>query len=223
MMHSAIIAQIKELSPFAVMGKALTAKNSLLMDFTDDNKDLLTLDLKNTSAFNAYVFDLLHTNNKQYGYGGYLENREIYKRSEHFQQGEARNFHLGVDIWTEAGHSLYAPLAGTVHSFADNDNFGDYGPTIILQHQLNDLQIYTLYGHLSRESLNDLKERQVISKGQKFCEIGDFPENGDWPPHLHFQVMTDMLNKKGDFPGVCSASELSKYREICINPEVFVK
>lgn len=222
-MHRHLISKIKESNPFPVMGEALTENNSLLMHFTANNKELLSIDLKNTQVFNEYVFGLLNKKEKQYGYGGYLENREIYKRSAHFQQGESRNFHLGLDIWIEAGHSVYAPLPGTVHSFANNDNFGDYGPTIILKHMVDDLKIYTLYGHLSRESLKNIKEGQSISKGEKFCELGMFPENGDWPPHLHFQVMTDMLNKKGDFPGVCSASELAKYKEICINPEVFAK
>ncbi|PTB97518.1 peptidase M23 [Marivirga lumbricoides] len=192
------------------------------MDFTAHNKKLLAIDLKDTDIFNKHVFDLLAERNKEFGWGGYLENREIYKRSTHFQQGEPRNFHLGIDVWAKAGSSVYCPMAAKVHSFADNNNFGDYGPTIILEHQIGNNVIYTLYGHLSRKSLNNLHEGQLIEKGDKFCEIGPYPENGDWPPHLHFQVMKDMLGNKGDFPGVCSASQLEKYKSICINPEVFI-
>jgi hypothetical protein len=93
----------------------------------------------------------------RYGIGGYMEHRTIYSRSAHFDTAdEPRRLHLGVDIWGDAGTPIYSPLAGIVHSFADNDNFGDYGPCIILQHNLGGLALYSLYGHLSRKSLAGL-------------------------------------------------------------------
>ena len=39
------------------------------------------------------------------------------------------------------------------------------------------------------------------SGGQEIARLGDFPSNGDWPPHLHFQLITDLLDREGDFPG----------------------
>lgn len=207
---------------FPVMGKWLNQQNSLELDFSNRNPDLLKLDLQSTPIFNDYVFGFLKQQEKKYGHGGYMENRMIYQRSTHFQQGESRCMHLGVDVWCEAFHPLYAPLDSKVHSFAHNNNFGDYGPTIILEHKLNGEIIYTLYGHLSLKSLSNLKEGDVIKKGEKFSELGPFPENGDWPPHLHFQLITDIQGKYGDFPGVCAPSELDHFKLLCPDPNVFI-
>ncbi|WP_296623489.1 peptidoglycan DD-metalloendopeptidase family protein [Marivirga sp.] len=207
---------------FPVMGEWLNQQNSLLLDFSNQNNDLLKLDLQSTPIFNDYVFGFLKQKEKQYGHGGYLENRMIYQRSTHFQQGESRCMHLGVDVWCEAFHPLYSPLDAKVHSFAYNNNFGDYGPTIILEHELNGKIIYTLYGHLSLKSLSNLEKGDILKKGEKFCELGPFPENGDWPPHLHFQLISDIQDKNGDFPGVCAPSELEHFKKLCPDPNIFL-
>jgi len=213
--------KIDQSNIFPVMGEWLKNENSMKLDFSNQNADLLKLDLHSTPIFNDYVFGLLNKKNKKFGYGGYLENRMIYQRSTHFQQGESRCMHLGVDVWCEAFHPIYAPLDAKVHSFADNNNFGDYGPTIILEHELNDLTFYTLYGHLSIDSLKGISEGQLIRKGEAFCELGPYPENGDWPPHLHFQLIKDMQGKFGDFPGVCAPSELEHFKKLCHDPNIF--
>lgn len=109
-------------------------------------------------------------------------------------------------------------MDGIVHSFQDNNNFGDYGPTIILDHSSSGKPLYSLYGHLTRASLNGLFVGKVIKAGEQLGQIGPFPENGDWPPHLHFQLMTDMLGLTGDFPGVCSLSDRARFLAICPNP-----
>ncbi|RUA34712.1 MAG: peptidase M23 [Bacteroidetes bacterium] len=210
----------KEISP--VMGEWLDSENSIQLDFSNKNADLLKLDLQSTQNFNDYVFGFLANQNKKYGHGGYLENRMIYQRSTHFQQGESRCMHLGVDVWCEAFHPLYAPLDAKVHSFAHNNNFGDYGPTIILEHELEGEKFFTLYGHLSLTSLEKIVIGDDIKKGQKFSELGPFPENGDWPPHLHFQLISDMKDLKGDFPGVCAPSELEAFKQLCPNPNDFL-
>jgi len=217
-MNNAINFETLDIYP--VMGEKINARNSVVMDFTEDNKKLAKVDLSNTSKFTDYVFKQL--GKKKFGYGGYLENRVIYRRSEHFQKGDSRSMHLGVDVWTKAYHPLFAPLDSVVHSFKDNNNFGDYGPTIILEHDIDGKKLYTLYGHLSLNSLNEIKEGDIIKKGSAFSELGDFPENGDWPPHLHFQVMTDLEGRLGDFPGVCAPAELPHYQKICLNPYCFI-
>jgi peptidoglycan LD-endopeptidase LytH len=194
------------------------------LDFTAKNPDLDKIDLTDTAVFTDYVFNQLLENNSKIGIGGYLEHRVIYRRSEHFNRAETepRCIHLGLDIWASAGTEIYAPMDGIVHSFGNNNNFGDYGPTIILQHNLSNKTLYTLYGHLSLESLNGLFEGKIIKKGEHFASIGDYPINGDWPPHLHFQVMNDMMGKKGDFAGVCAISDRESYKKICLNPIEFL-
>lgn len=195
------------------------------LDFTSNNLDLDKIDLSDTAVFNDYVFNQLLENNSKIGIGGYFEHRVIYRRSEYFNQAETepRCIHLGLDIWSSVGTEIYAPMDGVIHSFANNNQFGDYGPTIILQHNLEDKILYTLYGHLSLESLDGIFEGKIIKKGEQIATFGDFPINGDWPPHLHFQVMNDLLGMKGDFPGVCTISDIEKYQRICLDPIEFLR
>ncbi|GAB3541048.1 peptidoglycan DD-metalloendopeptidase family protein [Spirosoma fluminis] len=196
----------------------------LIFDFSAANPDLATLDLTNTATFTDYIVGKLRAAGAKVGVGGYNEHRVIYRRSPHFQQTTAdpREIHLGIDLWAEAGTPVFAPLAGVVQSFHDNANFGDYGPTIILEHRVNDKPLFSLYGHLTRSSLSGLYEGKEVKPGQKIAEIGPYPENGDWPPHLHFQLMTDMLGMKGDFPGVCSLADRDKFLAICPNPNTLL-
>lgn len=194
------------------------------MDFTAQNLSLREVPLGNTAAFSAYVTTWLLGRNAKVGVGGYLENRAIYRRSPLFGSDRAeRSIHLGVDLWAAAGTAVFAPLAGTVHSFADNAHFGDYGPTIVLAHRLDGIPFYTLYGHLSRASLQGLVVGQTLSPGQHFTELGPFPENGDWPPHLHFQIITDMEGRHGDFPGVCAPEEVAHFRTLCPDPNLILR
>ena len=209
---------------FPIMGEVLSSKNTVPLDFTEANELLSKVDLSDTAGFDAYVFGQMRTVGKKYGIGGYLEKRAIYRRSEVFATEESnfRNIHLGVDIWTKAGSPVYAPLAGTIHSFQDNKGFGNYGPTLILSHNLGEKTLYSLYGHLSSTSLNLLEVGRKVMPGEQICEIGPFPENGDWPPHLHFQLMWELDGNWGDYPGVASEKDLDYYRQNCPDPAPLV-
>lgn len=198
------------------------AEQLVLLDFTAANTSLNKLNLLDTAFFQQYIDTVLEENKALIGIGGYLENRSIYHRSPVFASHEARSIHLGVDIWAPAFSSVFAPLEARIHSFQDNNAFGDYGPTIILEHQLENILFYSLYGHLSRSSLKGLRVGQLIEQGEAFAELGPFPENGDWPSHLHFQIIADLEGRQGDFPGVAAPSELEKYRQICLNPNLIL-
>ncbi|MCM0042398.1 MAG: peptidoglycan DD-metalloendopeptidase family protein [Algoriphagus sp.] len=208
------------LNPFPVLGEALSPENTLSLDFTEANEALSEVDLSDTDSFNAFIFGQIETANKKYGIGGYLEKRGIYRRSEVFATATSnfRNIHLGVDIWAAAGSPVYAPLAGKIHSFQDNVGFGNYGPTLIISHALGEKTLYSLYGHLSNTSLSSFEVGQEVSAGEQICEIGPFPENGDWPPHLHFQLIWDMGNFLGDYPGVAAEKDLDYYHQNCPDP-----
>jgi len=196
----------------------------LRLDFTDNNKELTITDLTDTERFSGWVSNKLTEHNCRYGIGGYFEHRTIYARSPLFDTAnEPRRLHLGIDIWARAGTPVYAPLNGKVHSFRDNDNFGDYGPTIILEHDLDGLPLYTLYGHLSRESLNGLYEGKTVDKNELLGHFGNSDVNGHWPPHLHFQLMFDMEGNKGDYPGVCRYSEGDRYRLNIPDPDLLLR
>ncbi|WP_375444302.1 peptidoglycan DD-metalloendopeptidase family protein [uncultured Fibrella sp.] len=201
----------------------------VLLDFSANNPDLSTLDLTNTGTFARYVSGKLREAGAVVGVGGYAEDRVIYRNSGHFTptDEEPRTIHLGVDFWADAGTPVFAPVDGIIHSFADNARYADYGPTIILEHQTaaadhGGFPRYSLYGHLSRASLADLYEGKVVKAGEKLAELGPYPENGDWPPHLHFQLMHDILGLRGDFPGVCRESERDYWLGLCPDPNPFV-
>ncbi len=215
---------LSSIHAFPIMGEVLHLENTLPLDFTEANKALSEVDLSNTVEFNAFVFNQMRTTDKKYGIGGYLEKRAIYRRSEVFatESSNFRNIHLGVDIWALAGRSVYAPLAGKIHSFQDNQGFGNYGPTLILAHDLGEKTLYSLYGHLSRASLSSFEVGREVGAGERICEIGPFPENGDWPPHLHFQLMWDMGTYWGDYPGVAAEQDLDYFRENCPDPNLLL-
>ena len=200
------------------------AKDKLYrFDFTEANAELRDADIADTAKFTTYIQHKLESAGAKYGMGGYNEERILYKRSNLFDGAQPRTVHLGMDIWGAAGTSVKAALGGTVHSFANNNNFSDYGATIVLQHQLDTRVFCTLYGHLSLNDLMPLKEGKYISRGEIIGHFGEPGENGNWPPHLHIQVVEDMRIMKGDYPGVCSLAEREKYLANCPDPELIVQ
>lgn len=156
--------------------------------------------------------------------GGYGEARPIYTTNAYkisLNEGyEHRTIHLGVDFWTKAYSAVHAVENGEIFACHDNANDRDFGPTIILKHVVNELIFYTLYGHLSRESLVGKKIGQAILKGEKIAEIGNTNENGNWASHLHFQIVLDMLGLQNDFYGVSSPSQWAVFSSICPDPNL---
>jgi murein DD-endopeptidase MepM/ murein hydrolase activator NlpD len=201
-----------------------TADRLYHFNFTASNTELYADTFSDTVKFSVWVNQKLGDNNCRYGIGGYMEHRTIYARSAHFDtDDEPRRLHLGVDIWADAGTPVYSPLHGIVHSFQNNNNFGDYGPTIILEHQLDGLKLYSLYGHLTTESLEGLYVGKPISKNDRIANFGAMDENGRWPPHLHFQLMFDMEGRRGDYPGVCRFSEKANYQKNIPDPQLILR
>jgi len=193
-------------------------------DLTIGNKDLDAATIADKARFAIWVNEKLVANGCKYGIGGYMENRNIYAHSPLFNEGPVpRRHHLGVDIWGKADIPIYSPLKGKVHSFQDNNNLGDYGPTIILEHELNGQKLHSLYGHLSRKSLEWLSVGMPVEAGQQIATLGHTGENGNWPPHLHFQLIFDMEGKQGDYPGVCSLDEKEKYRKNIPDPQLILQ
>jgi murein DD-endopeptidase MepM/ murein hydrolase activator NlpD len=135
---------------------------------------------------------------------------------------EPRRLHLGIDIWGKPYTPVMSPCDGVIHSFAFNDDFGDYGATIILSHNLDGVAFHTLYGHLSLNSIKNLRECGNVRRADVIAEFGIPMENGQWPPHLHFQVIDDMGNSKGDYPGVCRYSERQFYLDNCPDPDLIL-
>jgi len=200
------------------------ADRLLPFDFTARNTELTAEMLGNTELFSHWVNQQLADNNARYGVGGYNEHRTIYSRSAHFDTSEEpRRLHLGIDIWGPAGTPVYNFYDATVHSFANNDNFGDYGATIILKYEIAGYVFHALYGHLSLASLSGLTENKLIPAAGRIGTLGPTEENGGWPPHLHFQIIEDMQGLKGDYPGVCKFSERDRYLANCPDPNLILQ
>lgn len=192
-----------------------------VFDFTENNEELEKINMSSVEEFDRYVKETMLLNNATVGIGKYNEDRTIYKRSSLF--GTERTVHLAIDVILPAGTKIISPLDAIIHSFQNNDNFGDYGPTIILQHELDDMKFYTLYGHLSKESLESKSESQEIRKGEVIGEIGNIHVNGNWFEHVHFQIITDMLDKKDDFPGVVNIKERDRWLKLCPDPNLILR
>jgi len=165
------------------------------------------------------VEDMLWEESADIGIGGYGEIRPFYTTDAYQVEGNEgpqwRTMHLGVDYWTAAYTEVLAAWDGEVHAIKNNDNPCDYGPTIIVKHEADDFEFYTLYGHLSMPSLTQVQVGQKVKKGELIGWIGDKDVNGVWPPHLHFQIMLDLLDIEGDFPGVAFVDEAKVWLDIC--------
>jgi len=161
------------------------------------------------------------------GIGRYDEPRLLYTSAlfvnSKSPSDERRTVHIGIDLFTPAGSNIRAPLDGVIHAFADNRALLDFGPVVILKHSTGDGdEFFTLYGHLSRGSLRALSVGKRIAKGEAFAKLGVSQENGGWPPHLHFQVIADVLELDQDFPGVALASERALWKSLCPDPNLLL-
>jgi len=198
---------------------------AIALDLSDKNEELTAEIFSDTKSFDQYIQSLLQAGDARFGYGGYLENRAVYGRSRLFNSGkdaaQPRTLHLGLDIWGAAGTEVMAPLDGTIHSIGYHPAYGNYGATIILQHHLEGVLFYTLYGHLSKADLT-CKSGDAVKGGSVFAHFGKYEENGQWPPHLHFQVIHQFNGQRGDYPGVCSFAETAFYKNNCPDPMLMV-
>ncbi len=158
---------------------------------------------------------------------GYLEIRPFYTTNAFKSEGnngpQYRTTHLGTDFWIPSQTSVHAPFDGIVKIIHHNNFDKDYGPMLILEHRFNGNIFYTLYGHLSLSSLDILEAGQSVSQGDLIAYIGASNENGNWAPHLHFQVILDLLGNNENFNGVSLPSEIDVWKSICPNPNFIFK
>ncbi|WNH11605.1 peptidoglycan DD-metalloendopeptidase family protein [Thalassobellus suaedae] len=211
--------------PIRVIDSTIENSKYIEIDLSIHNKVLNKLDVSSASTLGDYITNHIKKHNAHVAFGGYNETRNIYKRNTHFndESSTERNIHLGVDLWCDVNTPVFAPLDATVHSFKNNANYGDYGPTIILKHDIKNVEFYTLYGHLSLSSITGLKVGEKIKQGEQIAVLGGAIVNGNYPPHLHFQIIKDIQGFKGDYSGVCSLQNLKFYLSNCPNPNVILK
>ncbi len=176
-------------------------------------------------AFDAWFAEQA-TGRLLYGLGAYLEKRSVYATAQFADVAspEWRTMHLGVDVFAAAGTPVFAPLAGMVLHLTYNADPLDYGHTLILEHDAGGVPFFTLYGHLGASLPGLLAKGDRVAAGQLIAHLGDWHENGGWAAHIHFQVMTDMLDQNaGNFFGVGHESLIDVWSEICLDPNLILR
>ena len=211
-----------------VLGVDLRVEPSLVLDLSVGSLLVSGDPLANAEpALTERVFTAMREADVSVAIGRYDEARVLYT-APFFDAGdgttnERRTIHVGLDLFCEAGKPVYAPFDGEIHLFGRHDEQLDYGAVIILRHVLDDgTEFFTLYGHLSRASLNGLHAGQIVLRGEQIGTLGEPHENGGWTPHLHFQLITDLLDLDSGFSGVGTASRRAVWRSISPDPNLIV-
>jgi murein DD-endopeptidase MepM/ murein hydrolase activator NlpD len=216
---------LKSIQNVKVIDDSIDYRNYIPLDLSVSNDFFSEQEISTSSDFEEFIEKYLAKENSKVAYGGYNEERNLYKRSTVFNDAETeeRNIHIGLDLWIKEGTPVLAALDGTVHSFKNNVGLGDYGPTIILEHAIENQTFFTLYGHLSLESIAKVEVGAAFKKGQQLATLGNSAINGDYSPHLHFQIIKNIGDYFGDYPGVCSKNNLEYYLENCPDPNLLLK
>ncbi len=199
-----------------------TAQDYFPIDLSVNNPFWDTNDVSDIATMDKFLKEERNKTGKFIAHGGYKEQRALYRKSARFQDGNVRDVHMGIDLWAPAGTSVHAVMDGSIHSFADNDDAGNYGPTLILEHDYEGKKLYSLYGHLSKSDMQGWEIGVRFRESEQIATLGTPQENGGYSPHLHFQVMTDMQGNQGDFLGVLAEADLASYSEIILDPNPFI-
>ena len=217
-----LFTQTQQQQPFPILDPAIPFAQYCPLNLSYDTPELENIAIADPDACQGYIDQVLERNGAKVAYGGYLEKRVLYSISGRFDKGKARDIHLGVDFWCKAGTTVVCPMQGKVHSFANNADHGNYGPTIILEHHYRELKLYTLYGHLSITSLESLYPGKHFSRGDLLATLGTPDINVGYAPHLHFQLILDLGAYKGDYPGVCAEDDIEYYKNNCPDPHLLL-
>lgn len=159
--------------------------------------------------------------------GGYLEPRPIYTSTEYDTIGnhgrESRTIHLGIDYWLPKHTPVHALFDGEVVIAVNDAGDKEYGGLVVLKHQIDTIVFYTLYGHLTVSSALQHQVGDIIHKGDAIAALGNAPENGNWAPHLHFQILLSLFDYTKDYPGVTYYNQLDVWKSICPDPNLLFK
>ena len=183
-------------------------------------------EIEDLDVFQFKIDKLQKEQTKKIIAGGYLEPRSIYTSDNYEKIGnygtENRTIHLGIDFWLPTGTKVSAMFDGEVVTAINDKGHKEYGGLVILKHRIEDIIFYSLYGHNTVESVLKNKIGSKVRKGEIIAEIANYPENGNWAPHLHFQIMLSMLDYKIDFPGVCYFNQIDVWKDLCPDPNLLL-
>ena len=204
----------------AVIRPGIAKPKVLALDLTATGPDWSALDADGAERL---IDEQVAQASADFAIGLYGEDRAVYK-GDAYETGSAgarRTVHLGIDLFAPAGEPVHAPFAGTVAFIHDDAVAFGFGPTVLLEHRTDEGDVFwTLYGHLSRQSVQKLSLGQPIAKGEAFATFGAAAENGNWSPHLHFQIVTDHLGLEGRMHGVGVRDHWQVWRGVSPDPSV---
>lgn len=143
----------------------------------------------------------------------------------HLGQDYVMNYNNGDG--NAAGEPVYAVANGTIvevmnnqntsYGWCDNDDHG-WGPVVVIRHENRDgfntsgsivtgscdtetspTVIYSLYGHLSKTSIQNLQIGQTVTKGQQLGVVGVYEvDQESWTTnHLHFELKDEVGYTEG--------------------------
>ncbi len=157
----------------------------------------------------------------EYGIGRYNEKRPGMYQTALFtgDPAGARNIHVGIDISGPVGTPVHAFYEGRVFLAGINPAAGDYGGTLITEHELGGRKIWALHGHLSHASVLNRRVGDAFKKGDVIATLGNKAENGGWNPHLHFQLSWQKP-ERCDLPGAVNEKDLEQALEVYPDPRL---
>ena len=91
--------------------------------------------------------------------------------------------HRGTDFAAPKGTPIYAAADGVVvDTVYDPDG---YGENVVIKHNINGKEVYTLYAHAVDGSLT-VEVGDTVKQGEQIAQVGS--TGGSTGPHLHFEV-----------------------------------
>jgi 4-aminobutyrate aminotransferase-like enzyme/Ser/Thr protein kinase RdoA (MazF antagonist) len=159
------------------------------------------------------------------GIGPWGEERPVYASDAFrslFDPDRRRTVHLGLDLFAPAGSNVRTPLDGTVVDLYETEVPLDYGHAVLLRHQPEGPAFYSLWGHLSAQTVRDRKVGEQLRAGEVIGQLGDTHENGDWQPHVHIQLITYQPERAADIIGAGEPGYRDVWRDLFPDPLDFV-
>ena len=99
--------------PLSVLDASIPLDKYCFLDLSKSNAQLQQVDVSSSSALQTYINNQIKNNKSMVAFGGYNETRNIYQRSDYFNQTNPeaeRNIHIGLDLWLAADSPVFAPL-----------------------------------------------------------------------------------------------------------------
>jgi len=141
--------------------------------------------LINPDKCEEFINDIHKKYSLDFSYGGWMEDRSFLWRDWYLDK-EQLFIHLAVDLNVPTGTEVATDFDAEVARI-DNDFplDGGWGTYIILKHLSK--SVYVLYAHLDENILCKVGDK--LNKGTIFAKVGHAPQNGNWFPHTHVQII----------------------------------